>query len=290
MNRTIEAPLLLILALSASVVTAQPQALDEERWTTVAEEGRWELEDGQRLDLSTGWKVVRHVESGRERIVPQAFGTASLTIEIVPFSAFQMSSSSVFWTQDIVTGYGERVGSGPVTYAYAPLQVQSGLRVEGIELEYCDESANGALILALSQCPTFDEDGCVGLVAINTGEAAAPGCIFTFKAPGEPLTIDNFSNTYRFVLSDTSNGGGVERLRSVRVYLRRQVSPSPGTATFEDVPTDHLFFQHIEALAASGITAGCGGEDFCPDDPLTRGQMAVFLAKALGLHWPDLNL
>jgi hypothetical protein len=38
---------------------------------------------------------------------------------------------------------------------------------------------------------------------------------------------------------------------------------------------------------ASGITAGCGGGNFCPDNPLTRRQMAVFLAKALGLNWPD---
>ncbi|HEX4439809.1 MAG TPA: S-layer homology domain-containing protein, partial [Thermoanaerobaculia bacterium] len=72
----------------------------------------------------------------------------------------------------------------------------------------------------------------------------------------------------------------------VRVYYHLQVSPAPGTATFNDVPTNHPFFQFVEALAASGITAGCGGGNFCPDAPLTRGQMAVFLSKALGLHWP----
>jgi hypothetical protein len=52
------------------------------------------------------------------------------------------------------------------------------------------------------------------------------------------------------------------------------------------VPTNHPFFQFVEALAASGITAGCGNGNFCPDAPLTRGQIAVFLSKALGLHWP----
>lgn len=35
----------------------------------------------------------------------------------------------------------------------------------------------------------------------------------------------------------------------------------------------------------SGITAGCG-TGYCPDNPVTRGQMAVFLTKALGLYWP----
>ena len=63
------------------------------------------------------------------------------------------------------------------------------------------------------------------------------------------------------------------------------VSPAPATATFNDVPTSHPFFQFIEALYASGITAGCQTNPalYCPDSTLTRGQMAVFLAKALGL-------
>jgi hypothetical protein len=44
-------------------------------------------------------------------------------------------------------------------------------------------------------------------------------------------------------------------------------------------------FQYIEALAASGITGGCGGGNFCPDSPVTRRQMAIFVAKALGLSY-----
>lgn len=70
-------------------------------------------------------------------------------------------------------------------------------------------------------------------------------------------------------------------------YYRLPVSPAPGTATFNDVPTSHPFFQYVEALAASGVTAGCGNGNFCPDQPVTRGQMAVLLSKALGLHWPQ---
>jgi hypothetical protein len=71
------------------------------------------------------------------------------------------------------------------------------------------------------------------------------------------------------------------------IGLLRIVSDPPATPTFGDVPVSHPFYQFIEALAASGITGGCGGGSYCPDNPLTRGQMAVFLAKALGLHWPN---
>jgi len=74
----------------------------------------------------------------------------------------------------------------------------------------------------------------------------------------------------------------------VEVWWRRAVSPAPPAASFNDVPTTHPFFQYIEALKASGITGGCSAAPplYCPDNPVTRGQMAVFLAKALGLHWP----
>jgi hypothetical protein len=72
----------------------------------------------------------------------------------------------------------------------------------------------------------------------------------------------------------------------VEIWWKRAVSPAPGVPSFGDVPIDHPFFQFIEALKASGITGGCGSGNFCPDAPVTRGQMATFLAKALGLHWP----
>ena len=74
--------------------------------------------------------------------------------------------------------------------------------------------------------------------------------------------------------------GGVE------VAWWRQVSPGL-TQTFADVPASDPGYDHIEALAASGITAGCAGGNYCPDATLTRRQMAVFLAKAVGLHWTD---
>jgi hypothetical protein len=85
----------------------------------------------------------------------------------------------------------------------------------------------------------------------------------------------------------TNAGGPDTQLLGAYIGYKLQVSPAPAVATFADVPTTHPFFQFIEALVASGITAGCGGGNFCPDTPLTRGQMAVFLAAALGLHFPN---
>jgi hypothetical protein len=45
-----------------------------------------------------------------------------------------------------------------------------------------------------------------------------------------------------------------------------------------------VFEADIESLATAGITRGCNppaNDEFCPDDPVTRGQMAAFLVRAL---------
>ncbi|HTR04101.1 MAG TPA: S-layer homology domain-containing protein [Thermoanaerobaculia bacterium] len=53
---------------------------------------------------------------------------------------------------------------------------------------------------------------------------------------------------------------------------------------FTDVPcTGGSFDPWIEDLANRGITGGCGGGNYCPASPVTRGQMAVFLTKAFSL-------
>ncbi len=57
---------------------------------------------------------------------------------------------------------------------------------------------------------------------------------------------------------------------------------------FDDVPAGSDFHSGVVRLAQAGVTAGCGGNNFCPADSLTRGQMAVFLEKAL--HGPDFDL
>ena len=58
-----------------------------------------------------------------------------------------------------------------------------------------------------------------------------------------------------------------------------------GTVDFID--DDHSIFEaSIEKLATAGITKGCNppiNDKYCPEDPVTRGQMAAFLVRALGL-------
>lgn len=55
---------------------------------------------------------------------------------------------------------------------------------------------------------------------------------------------------------------------------------------FLDVSCPSLFADWIEQLATEGVTAGCGGGNYCPSSPVTRAQMAVFLTKTFSLPLP----
>ena len=57
--------------------------------------------------------------------------------------------------------------------------------------------------------------------------------------------------------------------------------PDETGTVFADVPQGSFAADWIEELASLGITGGCGGDNYCPQDPVTRAQMAVFLLKTL---------
>ena len=64
------------------------------------------------------------------------------------------------------------------------------------------------------------------------------------------------------------------------------VDPLPtGRSRFSDVDADEWWSPHVERLAELGITEGCTTEplSYCPDQPVTRAQMASFLVRAFKL-------
>ena len=179
--------------------------------------------------------------------------------------------------------------------------VPNGADLQQVAFYFADDTLGPERFFMGSLCRSWvHSDG-------SNPETDCPVVVVSDGAPGDTVLVadPNFSVLYRGDIDSDGTadvvsytvwaqfGTGFDpvydgsiRLRQVRLLYTRQVSPAPAVATFGDVPTDHGFFQFIEALADSNITAGCGSGNFCPDTPLTRGQMAVFLAKALGLHWP----
>jgi hypothetical protein len=134
----------------------------------------------------------------------------------------------------------------------------------------------------------------VTLASISTGVPATPGYALLCADLQPPVLIrttgdlnnDGVSGTLQYWVGAQIPACDV-MAGPIILAWQRAVSPPPTMATFPDVPTDHPYFRFIEALAAAGVTAGCGDGLYCPDDAITRGEIAVFLASALSLYWAN---
>ena len=60
------------------------------------------------------------------------------------------------------------------------------------------------------------------------------------------------------------------------------VPPTASGTLFGDVSGSYWAASWVEELANEGISNGCGGGNFCPDDQVTRAQMAVFMVNTFG--------
>ena len=74
-------------------------------------------------------------------------------------------------------------------------------------------------------------------------------------------------------------GEPVSREQMVSFLVRAMGLPPSGVDAFDD-DQGSVHQADINALAAAGITQGCGPGAFCPGDQITRGEMAAFLARA----------
>jgi hypothetical protein len=59
--------------------------------------------------------------------------------------------------------------------------------------------------------------------------------------------------------------------------------PPCATPLFTDVPAASTFCPFVEELARRGVVAGCAAGRFCPAEPVTRAQVAVFVSATFGL-------
>jgi len=212
------------------------------------------------------------------RRAPDEFGTlqyTATTVSAVAFNSLDPSDTDVLSQGGLSRAFAD--GSGSL---YASVNIPAGAIIDYIGLEsysFCE----GVVDVELWEVGAGSTSG------IATFSSTAHGYGADFNAT--PIGWHLPSNTSRAlaIQVDLSNACvNWPYFSWVEIWWRRVVSDPPQSATFNDVPTDHPFFQFVEALNASGVTGGCGNNNYCPDAPLTRGQMAVFLSKALGLHWP----
>ncbi len=117
----------------------------------------------------------------------------------------------------------------------------------------------------------------------STGNAANvgsnPGSLYNWGLTGGTISGGQGTSQVAF----DAGAPGTSMLLSVSETNAGCTSPVASSIVqvdFLDVPPANPFHNYVIAIARAGITAGCGGGNYCRNNPVTREQMAVFLLRA----------
>jgi len=165
------------------------------------------------------------------------------------------------WVVDILDAYNPAVAA---YYESAPAWIGSTALVD----TYLCASGEGG-VSVLRAIPLFDDMrwGDWGVAAVHA--CADAGIVAGYGertyAPSIPVTRDQMA-----------------------VYVSRALAggdgnvPAPGgDPTFSDVPEGRWGYRHIEYAVAAGVVQGYPGGMYLPELPVTRDQMAVYVARAV---------
>jgi hypothetical protein len=190
-------------------------------------------------------------------------------------SSFRLGGHLTSRTQMVVVPTDDR---GVYYTISAPAADYDEVASSGVAVHFVDQSGSG---------DGYCLDGLACTLASRVVEAVPPPGHNSSSAPvlraGETMTLGSWQVE---VTAAHSDGFSVE-LSGTAGGTLEPVAPETATGgPFADVGSDHIFVSAIRRLADAGITQGCNPPDntrFCPDDYVTRGEMAAFLARALDL-------
>ena len=219
--------------------------------------------------------------SDSDRPEPQNFGGSDYVA--VDYAAIGWSPlADGEWSHFGSTGWSQRSGGSNIAIC-TDVHLPTGARWEGITTYTNDTDAANSITYNVYSVNMISS---TGVLALTFTSGATPGIERIYRPFAAPITVENDRHSYSICVNSAGTTSATQ-FGGVTLWYKLQVAPAPATATFGDVPVGNPIHRFVEALAASGITGGCGGGNFCPDAPLTRGQMAIFLSAALGLHFPN---
>jgi M6 family metalloprotease-like protein len=197
------------------------------------------------------------------------------------------SETATLWLEPLARDVGKFSDVRPFHWAFEPISKLYDSGITGgcktTPLQYCPEdfvtraqiavflqkSIYGAGFFPSDTLPTFND----------TVNHWAEDWIEALKLDG--ITGGCGNDNYCPDSSVTRAQKAVFLLRSL--HGAAYAPPAATGVMFSDVPSTHWAAAWIEQLATEGITSGCDNNRYCPDEPVTRAQMAAFLTRTFNL-------
>jgi hypothetical protein len=117
---------------------------------------------------------------------------------------------------------------------------------------------------------------------------ADAGCNWSAVSNAAWITITNGSGAGNGTVSYSVGANAGSGIRNGTITIGNQTFTVYQGMSFADVALNNPFYDEIGRLAARSVTLGCGNGNFCPNDPVTREQMAAFIMRALGEFNPPI--
>ena len=166
----------------------------------------------------------------------------------------------------------------------AHIRLPSGARLAIARIFYDDSDADGRVWFWIDRTTVNETSGVPWNISQFFGPLQSPVGIGRWGNTAGNVNI-TIANRLQILTGRFRSDGAGSCFAGVRLFWNRQIRtglPNP----FVDIGFLPAVFQDsIKALAASGITTGTTPTTYSPNNNVTRAQMAVFLARALGLYW-----
>lgn len=224
------------------------------------------------------------------------FGTA-MQQTMLGASDFQPLSSTTTYASS-GGGYIHRTGGADDAF-WARVPLPNGAVIKDVCIFYYDANAGLDVSADVSiyglaensgESPDIEQIGGPFNLADPAGTQFSKACLLNDLGDEVVHTLADVNNNQKYsvykILVRLPATDNTTRLGGALIRWQRLPAVFPGTS-FTDLFTQPPGTDAAEALYQSGITEGCGAGNFCPNDPVTRLQLAKMLHRALGLYWPE---
>jgi hypothetical protein len=231
---------------------------------------------------------IRSLDAGATFSTPDALSDGTAAAGNATLTVGASGAIHVAWEEGVVSSSAaasivyRRSLDGGATFSPAQ-SLSADVPSVGVRGPRITEPSPGLVIAAFRNDPTATASDIVVRTS-RDGGASFGGPETASDGPAHRTTFPALAGAADHVfVAWVDAATGTLRLRRGMLTTPAPPPPPEPSVVFADVPASYWARTWIETLYRTGVTGGCSVTpfDFCPERPVSREQMAVFLVKAL---------